>query len=108
MLSLYIDKDSHVSAQTTTGAVLQVAQTWTATQTFPEVDINGPGPAVITYTPGSFAALSAAFPCNGTNEGTVAAVNDSTTAVWGATIAGSSTNHVLAYCDGTNWTVAGK
>jgi hypothetical protein len=28
--------------------------------------------------------------------------------VWGATIAGSSTNHVLGYYDGTNWTVIGK
>jgi hypothetical protein len=27
---------------------------------------------------------------------------------WGATITGSSTNHVLAHCDGTNWTIAGK
>lgn len=46
--------------------------------------------------------------CNATYEGSVAPVTDSTTATWGATITGSSTNHVLAYCDGTNWTVAAK
>lgn len=53
----------------------------------------------------AFAALPA---CNSTIEGTLAAVTDSSTATWGATITGSSTNHVLAYCDGANWTVAGK
>lgn len=41
-------------------------------------------------------------------EGMMVAVTDSNTATWGATIAGSSTNHVLAYYNGTNWTVAGK
>jgi hypothetical protein len=41
-------------------------------------------------------------------EGAIAAVTDSTTSTWGATISGGGTNHVLAYCDGTNWTVAGK
>jgi len=46
--------------------------------------------------------------CNATNEGRMEAVNDSSTATWGATITGSSTNHVLAYCDGSAWTVAGK
>ena len=46
--------------------------------------------------------------CNSGAEGTMRAVTDSTTATWGATITGSGTNHVLAYCDGTNWTVAGK
>lgn len=45
--------------------------------------------------------------CSG-REGALAPVTDSATATWGATITGSSTNHVLAYCDGTNWTVAGK
>ncbi len=41
-------------------------------------------------------------------EGMLVAVTDSNTAVWGATIAGSGGNHVLAYYNGTNWTVAGK
>lgn len=54
---------------------------------------------------GAFSGLTA---CSGTNEGTIAAVTDSTTNTWGATITGAGANHVLAYCDGTNWTVAGK
>jgi len=38
-----------------------------------------------------------------------AAVTDSTTNTWGAAITtGGGSNHVLAYCDGTNWTVAAK
>ncbi len=41
-------------------------------------------------------------------EGMVVAFSDSNTATWGATIAGSSTNHVLGYYNGTNWTVIGK
>lgn len=39
--------------------------------------------------------------------GMYAYVTDSNTTTWGATIAGSSTNKVLAFYNGTNWTVAG-
>lgn len=41
-------------------------------------------------------------------EGQLQAVSDSTTAVWGAVIAGGGANHVLAFFNGTAWTVAGK
>jgi hypothetical protein len=41
-------------------------------------------------------------------EGMHATVTDSTTATWGATITGGGANHVLAYYNGTNWTVAAK
>lgn len=41
-------------------------------------------------------------------EGMLFGVTDSNTAVWGATVAAGGANHVLAYFDGTNWTVAGK
>jgi hypothetical protein len=51
---------------------------------------------------GTFANLPTAA------EGMVAAVTDSTTVVWGATITGGGSNHVLAYYNGTNWTVAAK
>jgi hypothetical protein len=40
--------------------------------------------------------------------GMLAYVTDSTTAVWGANIAGGGANKVLAFYNGTNWTVAGK
>lgn len=39
--------------------------------------------------------------------GQVANVSNSNTAVWGATVAGSGTDHVLARWNGTNWTVVG-
>lgn len=39
-------------------------------------------------------------------EGMMVPVTDSNTATWGATIAGGGSNHVLAYYNGTNWTVA--
>jgi hypothetical protein len=53
----------------------------------------------------AFATLAA---CVGGTEGSLAAVSDSSTNTWGATITGGGTNHVLAYCDGTNWTVSAK
>lgn len=39
-------------------------------------------------------------------EGMLVGVTDSNTATWGATIAGSGANHVLAYYNGTVWKVA--
>jgi hypothetical protein len=41
-------------------------------------------------------------------EGMMAWVNDSSTATWGATIAGGGANKVLAVFNGTVWTVAAK
>ena len=40
-------------------------------------------------------------------EGMQYTVTDSNTNTWGATIAGGGANRVLAYYNGTNWTVAG-
>lgn len=53
----------------------------------------------------AFASLPA---CSSANEGVFAPVSDSATITWGATITGGGSNHVSAYCDGTNWTVAAK
>ncbi len=52
-----------------------------------------------------FASLPA---CSGANEGLSEPISDSTTTTWGATISGGGSSHVLAYCDGSNWTVAAK
>jgi len=59
----------------------------------------------VQRTPLSFSQLPA---CAGGTEGSFAAITDSTTNTWGATITGSGTNHVMGYCDGTAWTVMGK
>lgn len=67
--------------------------------------------AFVTQTkdaPLSVGAFAAAPICASALEGSLTAITDSTTAVWGATIAGSGSNRVLAYCDGSHWTVAGK
>lgn len=69
-----------------------------------EVDAQGTG-VPFQLKPQAFSTLPA---CSATYEGSHASVNDSTTATWGATISGSSTHHVSAYCDGTNWTVEGS
>lgn len=52
--------------------------------------------------PTTLAGLGAGF------TGAVAVVSDSTTTTWGATITGGGSNNVLAFYNGTNWTVAGK
>lgn len=41
-------------------------------------------------------------------KGAKVTVVDSTTSTWGSTITGGGSNVVLAYCNGINWTVAGK
>lgn len=56
----------------------------------------------VVATPVAFASVPTGV------EGMMIGVTDSTTVVWGATITGGGANHVLAYFDGTNWTVAGK
>lgn len=40
--------------------------------------------------------------------GMVRTITDSSTAVWGANIAGSGANQVLGWWNGSNWTVIGK
>lgn len=47
----------------------------------------------------AFASLPAA------SAGTIAYVTDSNTATWGATIAGGGANGIMAFYNGTNWTV---
>jgi hypothetical protein len=61
---------------------------------------------------GGFQTAAVAFStlpaCAAGTEGSTRAVSDSNTNTWGATIANGGANHILGYCDGTNWTVAAK
>lgn len=57
---------------------------------------------------GSALAFSLARTCAGTMVGWLQDISDSNTVTWGASIAGSSTNKVVGYCNGTNWTVVAK
>jgi hypothetical protein len=56
----------------------------------------------------SVATFSTLTACSSGGEGSLSPVSDSTTVTWGATITGGGSNHVLAYCNGTNWTVMAK
>ena len=54
-------------------------------------------------------ALVSSLPtCGSSTEGTFRSVTDSATNVWGTALGGDGSNHVLAYCDGTKWTVMAK
>jgi len=60
-------------------------------------------------TPGISKSTYSALPrCAVRTEGEIATVTDSTTNTWGASISGRGSNVVLAFCDGSHWTVAGK
>ncbi|SRR6266481_201147 len=63
------------------------------------------GAAGLRTAPVDFSTLAA---CVASKEGSLVAVSDSNTNAWGAAISGGGSHHVLAYCDGTNWTVAAK
>lgn len=65
---------------------------------------NGSGDNVFR-TPHTFSYYPA---CAGGTEGSFAAVTDSTTNTQGATVTGSGSFHVAAYCNGTNWIVWGS
>lgn len=65
--------------------------------------LNSAGGAQTTSP--NFSALPT---CNSTTINSIISVQDSNTITWGANIAGGGSNHVLAYCDGAHWTVAGK
>ncbi len=52
--------------------------------------------------------LVSLLPCTSNRFGATAVVSDSSTAVWGAAIAGGGSNQVGAFCNGTAWTVASK
>lgn len=59
----------------------------------------------VQIKPGIFATLRA---CSSETEGELMPVTDSATNTWGTKIEGDGKNHVLAYCDGTQWTVAAR
>lgn len=56
----------------------------------------------VRMMPGTVGTLPA---CTNALDGTLRSVTDSTSSAWGTTITGGGTSHVLAYCNGTTWTV---
>ena len=80
---------------------------------FPTADQVVAGTYGLIFSPGGYVQVSAVefadLPAASSDlEGVCRPVTDSTTSTWGATITGGGSNHVLAYCNGTNWTVAAK
>lgn len=59
-------------------------------------------PAGIRYGVIAVASLPT---CNSGAEGTLYSVNDANSATFNATLAGGGSNHVMGYCNGSNWTV---
>lgn len=68
------------------------------------VELYGRGVEMLPFPqPQSYAFAS--LPTAGT--GTLAVVTDSNTATWGDTVAGGGANVVLAWFNGSEWTVVG-
>ena len=86
--------------------IINIARNQTATQVS---DGSTSRTNIITSPnfPNAFPSTFATLPSTPMT-GMVRTVSDSTTNVWGATIAGGGGNIVLAFYNGTNWTVAGK
>ena len=82
-------------ANTGTIAETNLAQTFTAIQTF-DTTIKLKG-----YT---VAGLTAAHPCNAGAEGSMAYVTDADGPTYNTTVAGGGAVKVPVFCDGTNWT----
>lgn len=59
----------------------------------------------ITLAGSTYSTLAA---CSGTYLGQQKTVTDSSVNTWGSTVAGGGSYVVLAFCNGTNWTVVGK
>lgn len=94
----------------TTFTLTSIIQSGIASNSFTQTGQSGHNasivwsPTVVTV-PQAFASLSA---CSATNRGSQATITDSTTTTWGATITGGGGNLVLAFCDGSAWTVSAK
>lgn len=73
----------------------------------PQADVTGLVAALAGLTPIQTPVTFAGLP-GAPTAGMIRAVSDSNTVVWGAVIAGGGGNQVLAYYNGTAWTVAGR
>jgi hypothetical protein len=87
------------------GSAMNLLPNGNLSVTFPGSPTGALAVQLTRLTPLLFSALP---PCDSELEGTQASVKDSGTKEWGATIEPGGTNHVLAYCDGTSWTVSAR
>ena len=80
---------------------------------FPTADQVVAGTYGLIFSPGGYVQVSPISfadlpPASSSLEGVFMPVLDSNTATWGATITGTGANHVLAYCNGSVWSVQAK
>jgi len=61
-------------------------------------------PLSVAFFLGTF--LAAALPSAAAHAGKLAIVTDATNLIWGTTVTGAGTSIILAFCDGSDWTVA--
>jgi hypothetical protein len=90
-----------IDAPTSNGVLVGSDPTTIGTGTLYGLNFSG----FMQMTPRVFALLPTCAPGL---EGSFVPVTDANSSTWGATIGGGSASHILAYCDGTNWTVAAK
>lgn len=69
------------------------------------VRINGSGITSFAGVKYAVVVVSALPVCDASAEGYVYGVSDASSAVFNSTVTGGGSNHVVAYCNGTNWTV---
>jgi hypothetical protein len=101
---IYIDEEGTGQISLAANTVNISTLTDTSFKVNGEVVCTASNSACAQLTPQSFPAIT----CNSGTEGSLAAFNNSSVNTWGSTITGSGSFHVLGYCDGSNWTVAGK
>lgn len=66
------------------------------------------GPVTMRASGGAVNTFSGLPACASGTEGHAEPISDSSTSTWGASISGGGSTHVLAYCNGTAYTVAAK
>jgi hypothetical protein len=97
-----------ISGHNGTGAIPALTIIATTTTFDGSITVGGSGPSTIGLTPGTYAALNAAYPC-ASNAGRIAAVSDSNSVVWGGVESGGSAGtYALVSCNGVSYTVIGK
>lgn len=108
----YNETDNTVHAIDSDGNELLLGD-GTAMSLFPNADQVVSGSFGLIFSPGGYVQVSpvsfADLPTASSDlEGTLRPINDANTDTWGDTITGTGAFHVLAYCDGSAWTVCGK
>jgi hypothetical protein len=89
-------------------AAMRISSALTVTGSLSAPSVSSSGIVSGAYgkvAPTTYASISAAYPCNSTNQGVFGFITDSTTATFNAAVAGGGTNPIGVICNGTNYVV---